>query len=158
MSLGYYHDVNKAPVSPLSSPFFAVQQPRHTHSKHAFAFDCRTNARIQIADLVTREAMNLGGHPKPANGVTADPESKPAIEVATDFGGENLEEEPDSKVSASLCDPFREAIEGEIRLGRSAMGIWQDLVSDSGFTGSYESVKRFVRRILRPGLPPIFRR
>jgi hypothetical protein len=27
------------------------------------------------------------------------------------------------------------------------MAIWQDLVTDHGFAGSYESVKRFVRRI-----------
>ena len=27
------------------------------------------------------------------------------------------------------------------------MGIWQDLVSDQGFAGSYESVKRFVRKL-----------
>ena len=27
------------------------------------------------------------------------------------------------------------------------MGIWQDRVSDQGFAGSYESVKRFVRKL-----------
>ena len=27
------------------------------------------------------------------------------------------------------------------------MAIWQDLVTDHGFVGSYESVKRFVRKL-----------
>ena len=27
------------------------------------------------------------------------------------------------------------------------MGSWQDLVSDQGFAGSYELVKRFVRKL-----------
>ncbi len=35
----------------------------------------------------------------------------------------------------------------ELDQGLSAQQIWQDLVSESGFTGSYSSVKRFVRRL-----------
>ena len=27
------------------------------------------------------------------------------------------------------------------------MAIWQDLVDDHGFTGGYQSVKRFVRKL-----------
>jgi hypothetical protein len=27
------------------------------------------------------------------------------------------------------------------------MAIWQELVTDYGFSGSYESVKRFVRKL-----------
>ena len=34
-----------------------------------------------------------------------------------------------------------------LMLGRNAMAIWQDLVSDHGFGGSYEAVKRFVRKL-----------
>jgi hypothetical protein len=30
--------------------------------------------------------------------------------------------------------------------GRNARAIWQDLVDDYGFTGRYNSVKRFVRK------------
>ena len=33
------------------------------------------------------------------------------------------------------------------------MAIWQDLVDNCGFTGSYQSVQRFVRK-LRPGTSP----
>ncbi len=31
--------------------------------------------------------------------------------------------------------------------GRNAMAIFQDLADGHGFTGSYESVKRFVRKL-----------
>ena len=47
----------------------------------------------------------------------------------------------------SLCEPFREAIGKKLDQGLSAQRIWQDLVYESGFTGSYSSVRRFVRRL-----------
>jgi transposase len=50
-------------------------------------------------------------------------------------------------VCASACEPFREAIELGLRQGRNAMAIWQDLRSESGFGGGYQSVKRFVRKL-----------
>jgi transposase len=109
---------------------------------------------------------------KPANTVNPnlDPENlstkgkakartaKPAIEegVTTGFGVElsNSGQEPPQPVpSISLCEPFREAIELGLSQGRNAMGIWQDLVSDSGFNGGYQTVKRFVRK-LRGNQPP----
>jgi hypothetical protein len=46
-----------------------------------------------------------------------------------------------------LCEPFREAIELGLSQGRNASGIWQDLVSESGFNGGYQTVKRFVRKL-----------
>jgi transposase len=33
------------------------------------------------------------------------------------------------------------------------MAIWQDLVSDQGFAGRYQTVKRFVRKLCGPQLP-----
>ena len=83
------------------------------------------------------------GSAKPATSVTTGSPAKPAISVTTDsrppkapFSG-----------SASICEPFREAIELGLRQGRNAMGIWQDLVSQACFPGRYESVKRFVRKL-----------
>jgi transposase len=38
-------------------------------------------------------------------------------------------------------------IELELSRGRNAMGIWQDLVDGHGFTSSYQSVQRFVRKL-----------
>ena len=47
-------------------------------------------------------------------------------------------------VATSLCEPWREFIEAQLRLKRNAMAIYQDLVDQHGFAGKYNSVKRFV--------------
>jgi transposase len=49
--------------------------------------------------------------------------------------------------NASACEPHRKWIEEQLRLGRNAMAIYQDLVELFGFTHQYNSVKRFVRRL-----------
>jgi transposase len=82
--------------------------------------------------------------PKPANEVTADPatESAPVSAIP-----------PQRSPSASACEPYREIIEVALARGRNAMAIWQDLVSQCGFTGAYTSVKRFVRRLRGTRVP-----
>src|SRR6202795_2619383 len=99
---------------------------------------------------------------KPANTVNPNPENlstkgkakartaKPANEnaVTTGFGVElsdSEHESPQPVPSMSLCETFREAIELGLSQGRNAVGIWQDLVSESAFNGGYQTVKRFVR-------------
>jgi transposase len=112
------------------------------------------------------------GAAKPANTVNPNPNpenlstkgkanartAKPANEnaVTTGFGVELSDSEHESPPpipSISLCEPFREAIELGLSQGRNAMAIWQDLVSESGFNGGYQTVKRFVRK-LRGNQPP----
>src|SRR5713101_3516388 len=78
--------------------------------------------------------------------------AKPAneSEVITGFGVElsASEHQPPPLVpSTSLCEPFRDAVELGLSQGRNAMAIWQDLVSESGFRGGYQTVKRFVRKL-----------
>jgi len=109
---------------------------------------------------------------KPANTVDPNPNpenlstkgkakartAKPANEnaVTTGFGVElsdSEHESPQPVPSTSLCEPFRDAVELGLSQGRNAMGIWQDLVSESGFNGGYQTVKRFVRK-LRGNQPP----
>ncbi len=83
--------------------------------------------------------------PKPASEVTADPgaASKAASQVTTDLerGGEGAQGQ------ASACEPYRETISAELDRGRNATAIWQDLVTLHGFDASYESVKRFCRKL-----------
>ena len=55
--------------------------------------------------------------------------------------------QPGRAPAASACEPHRELIEAALRLGRNAMAIWQDLVTDHGFVGGYASVKRFARKL-----------
>jgi transposase len=76
--------------------------------------------------------------------------AKPAIEVTTDFGAAPTAEAapPPPSASASACAVHRDAIELGLSRGRNAMAIWQDLVDTRGFTGGYQSVKRFVRKLL----------
>ncbi|MDQ5903380.1 MAG: hypothetical protein QG672_970 [Pseudomonadota bacterium] len=45
----------------------------------------------------------------------------------------------------SACESHRDWIEAQIRLGRNAVAIYQDLVDQHGFTSRYNSVKRFCR-------------
>jgi len=49
----------------------------------------------------------------------------------------------------SACEPHREWIEDQVRLGRNGVSIYQDLVERFGFTNKYNSVKRFVRGLKR---------
>jgi len=97
---------------------------------------------------------------KPANGVTPDlgADSKPANEVTPDSAAPSAElAEPRAagrSPSASACEPYRELIELALARGRNAKAIWQDLVDDHGFSGDYQSVKRFVRKLRGSASPP----
>ncbi|ESQ88828.1 hypothetical protein [Asticcacaulis benevestitus] len=44
----------------------------------------------------------------------------------------------------SACEPHREWIEEQVRLGRNATSIYRELVDRHGFDHQYNSVKRFV--------------
>ena len=94
---------------------------------------------------------------KPANEVPPDPGSKPAIGVTPDFIAPFSEKQgapsAPSPPSASVCEAYREWIEQGLARGRNGKAIWQDLVSDHGFAGGYQAVKRFVRKLQGPRLP-----
>ena len=49
--------------------------------------------------------------------------------------------------SPSACEPHRDWIEEQVRLGRNATAIYQELVDAHGFVHGYNSVKRFCRRL-----------
>ena len=51
---------------------------------------------------------------------------------------------PTSRASMSACEPHREWIEDQVRLGRNAMSIYRELVDRHSFGNHYNSVKRFV--------------
>src|SRR5271170_4813115 len=69
-------------------------------------------------------------------GSEADPAAKPAISTLGSTAGRQ-----------SLCLPWEPQIEAAVSVGLSAQRIYQDLVGDHGFTGSYQAVKRFVRHL-----------
>jgi transposase len=75
-----------------------------------------------------------------------EPDSKPAIVPAGSKAGRT-----------SQCAPLAAVIEQGLLAGLSAQRIYQDLVAQHGFTGGYDAVKRFVRRLAQKVEPP-FRR
>jgi len=91
---------------------------------------------------------------KPANEVTPDlPPPKAANgaeKVTPDCNEASVSQTvpPEGPLAGrSTCELFREAIELALSKGRNAKAIWQDLVDSSGFGGSYQSVKRFIRNL-----------
>lgn len=52
-----------------------------------------------------------------------------------------------TSLSTSKCEPHRAFIDAQLRLGRNATAIYQDLVDLHGFDGAYNSVKRFVAQL-----------
>ena len=59
--------------------------------------------------------------------------------------------------SRSQCEPWREWIEQGLETGLTAQRIYQDLVGDHGYTGSYDAVKRFVRQLRQTQPVPFVR-
>jgi transposase len=118
--------------------------------------------RIERETGVRRETagayLRAAGVPlRPPRGWGRRP-AKPAKEVTTDLGRPNETESPGPSAcevvvrpqrspSASACEPYRDPIELGLSRGRNAMAIWQDLVSQLGFASSYQSVKRFIRKL-----------
>jgi hypothetical protein len=104
------------------------------------------SAYLKAAGVVVRLPRFWGKRipAKPANEVTPDScGSKPANEVTPDF---NAAFSPKPAIR-SACEPYRELIEQGLALGRNSKAMWQDLVSEHGFAGSYQTVKRFVRKL-----------
>ena len=69
-------------------------------------------------------------------GIEEPCEVKPAISTIGSFAGRK-----------SQCEPLADAILAKVEVGLSARRIYQDLVDEKGFADSYESVKRFVRKL-----------
>ena len=79
------------------------------------------------------------GEAKPAistTGAEGAGEAKPAISTAGKGNGRK-----------SQCEHLAEVIMAKVGVGLSAQRIYQDLVEESGFNDSYQSVKRFVRKL-----------
>ncbi len=102
--------------------------------------NCTTRPPGQLAQNLPGGAPGSDG-PKPAG-------APPGSTASTDAG---------SDWSASVCEPFRQIILDKLEQRLSRKRIWQDLVSEHGFTARYHSVKRFVGK-LHAATPLPFRR
>jgi transposase len=97
------------------------------------------------------------GTSKPADappGSTADHDTPP-ISVAS--SGPAIDPPPRGSGRVSGCEPWRGVIRAKCDLGLTAQRIYQDLVAEHGFAGTYYCVRRFVRRLEKASELP-FRR
>ncbi len=101
-----------------------------------------SSAYLRAAGIAVRPARRWG-HAKPAKEAIPDAEARPANEVIPDFVPPLSTRAP----TASACDPHRDLIEEALGLGRNAKAIYQELVTDQGFTARYSSVLRYVRKL-----------
>src|SRR5437762_1219876 len=98
--------------------------------------------------------------PKPANvtpGKSADLSPSRALSAVLDPSKPATQVTPGFLRSKSRCEGHRETILAKLELGLSARRIYQDLRGEHGFQDSYQSVKRYVRK-LGALHPPPFRR
>ena len=91
---------------------------------------------------------------KPANSTTGSEGGKEAKPANSTIGSEGGKEAKPANSTAgksdrhkSQCEPFFITIAAKVEAGLSAQRIYQDLVEQNGFTNSYQSVKRFVRKL-----------
>lgn len=113
-----------------------------------------------------REAMAIPAvgvgpphNPEPATPTCgANPTADANHTGETDIGEDPLRQAlAAARANVSLCVNWKQEIEAGLEQGLSAKRIHQDLVRDRGFAGSYQSVKRFVRK-LEQTAPVPFRR
>ncbi len=110
------------------------------------------SAYLKAAGINVRQPGNWGRAAKPAIEVTTDSDpttphnpadneaesAKPAIQVTTDSAGtQGLTKHQPQAHTLSSCEPYREFIQDALQRGRNATAIWQDLVTEHGFTHSY---------------------
>src|SRR5258707_3301294 len=84
-------------------------------------------------------------------GSGGDSESKPAIRLFG-VGGSRYPKPAIPTAGKSVgrksqCEPLADLILAKVEVGLSAQRIYQDLVEENGFSDSYESVKRYVRKL-----------
>ena len=122
-----------------------------------------TFRRIERETGVRRETVSRYARPADPNAAkvfpgSAAPEAAPvgdldavcepnAAEVTAGGWANAAKVFPGSATSRSAAGMYRETIAEKRNAGLSAQRIWQDLVEDFGYANSYESVKRYVRRI-----------
>ena len=92
-------------------------------------------AKAPLGPPADEEPIGGGLRPEPSKAPLGSADSRGELEPCS------------APLGRSACEPWRELILSKLSAGLSAQRIYQDLVSEHGFPGSYHSVKRFVRRL-----------
>jgi transposase/5S rRNA maturation endonuclease (ribonuclease M5) len=105
---------------------------RKTIRRYARSYDLNAAQDTEFSKSPTRQDVATG----PEIPCDQNPAPRPPV--------------PEAKIpkhARSACESHREWIEEQLKRGRNAMAIYQDLVEQFGFTHRYNSVKRFVRQL-----------
>jgi transposase len=115
-------------------------------------------SRRRIARELDLDRETVARYLGPVKPAPASLDPNPAI-PPTGSDGPNPAIVPTGSVAGrrSACEPFRGFIEAGMERGLSAQRLYQDLITEHGFGGGYDAVKRFVRE-LRDTTPLPFRR
>ncbi len=99
-------------------------------------------------DRYVREAEGCSGSKQakapPGSGEVGDSNWAKAPPGSEDESAGSLEK---VRRTRSACEPYREQIEEKLSEGLSAQRIYQDLVTDFGFSHKYHSVRRYVSQL-----------
>ena len=95
---------------------------------------------------------DINGSSKPANAPPGSDLGICGISVTTEPAEAGLAAASPGRLSA--CEPFRAIVLAKLQSNLSAQRIYQDLVVEQQYSGSYYSVRRFVRQLsAKVGLP-----
>ena len=104
-----------------------------------------TQRQIERATGISRHTIRA--YKKKFDTQSADPAPDPASAPIQTAPPWPPTPPPEVMVGASICEPYRDYIEAQLRLKRNGMAIYQDLVDQFGYTGAYNAVKRFVAKL-----------
>ena len=111
---------------------------------------------VQLAEASPEDGSEDGsGQNRPNLPAGSGGQNRPNLPTGSD--SQNRPYPPTGSGPQSLAEPHREFILECLDRGLSCQRIWQDLKTEHAFEGSYDSVKRFARRLRRRGPLP-FRR
>jgi transposase len=98
-------------------------------------------------ETVARHLRRPEADPKPANAPTGSGPVDDAPKPANAPTGSSTVSPARGSGPVSGCEPWRELITAQADQGLSAQRIYQDLVAEHGYAGSYYAVRRFVHRL-----------
>lgn len=129
---------------------------KHLHSQgwsqrkiaEALSVD-RKSVRRHLEDESSKGTAPTGEAPTAldANATRSKGAKAPTAQVQADSGEPPAFAQRSHNGSRSDCEPFREAILAAVEQRLTSQRIYQDLVVEHDFTGSYWSVNRFVKRL-----------
>ena len=141
----------------MAGPMEHVEIPKSEPANNDLQFRRPRLSRRRIARELGIDRETVGRYLRlakpaiPTAGSEGVGEVKPAISIA---GFEEAGEAEPAISTAGIgagrkgqCEPLAEMLKAKAELGLSAQRIYQDLVGENGFTDSYQSVKRFVRKL-----------